>query len=65
MYTISREADTDWCGNIQNILSFIYIREYFDNMQQVNVETCRSLLLAKQEESWIATVLFKALCSLH
>ena len=56
MHSLSREADTDWCGNIRSILSFINLREYFDNRQQVNIESCRSLLLAKQRESWIATV---------
>lgn len=59
MYSITNENDTKWCSKILNILNFIDLKELYDNMLSVNIDTCRTLLLDKQRDQWITTVLQK------
>ena len=55
MYDLTTNNSNNWCQDIINILSSIDLKSHYDNMLPVNIDSCKSLLLSKQAETWLAS----------
>ena len=56
VYSVTTDTSATWCNDIMKIFIFIDLKSSYENLLPVNIDSCKSLLIGKQKETWLAAV---------